>query len=412
MGLTPVRNASVWNTVKILFLGSALLFLINIFFGFDNALTPAGTVIPRWQILIHLHAGTVGWITLSVIGLLIWVYTGQREVSGSYVRGVGILAWTAIIAFGGYIISFGLAFSQAGPVFFLLPTFGVAAAGVIWAAFIWSLVQLRRQAVVTTVHLLIMGALLVVAVGALFGVLLGLEHIVGLFIPGSDRIGTHAGLMDTYLFLAAAAIVEGFVRKDPNARWTRAGLVQALSWIIAALLVPIFIVFTLPQEVILVFVILLFLGLGLFLARMGGLALTKNPLRADPTAWSFYGTIWLIVFLILFAYAAFVLLPNPELSPSWFGTIFVHSAFVGMMTNLLLGLYSARTQDVRHILATWEPTAILLLNLGILVFFLLKITQDLRIGAIFMGIGVILGVLTMVARLGASGGGTSEGAPS
>jgi hypothetical protein len=141
---------------------------------------------------------------------------------------------------------------------------------------------------------------------------------------------------------------------------------------------------------------------------MGRLALTQNPLRADPTAWSFYGTIWLIIFTILFAYAAFVLFPNPDLFPPWFGTIFVHAAFVGMMTNLLLGLYSARTQDVRHILATWEPMAILLLNLGILVFFLLKITQDMRVGAIFMGIGVVLGVLTMIARLGASGGGSSQ----
>ncbi len=88
----------------------------------------------------------------------------------------------------------------------------------------------------------------------------------------------------------------------------------------------------------------------------------------------------------------------------------MHSALVGMMTNLLLGPYSARTQDVRHILARWEPTAILLLNLGILVFFLLRIAQDLRMGAIFMGVGVLLGALTIVARPGAGGGGTPEGA--
>ncbi len=67
MGLRPVENASVWNHIRILFLGSALLFLIKIFFGFDNALTPPETIIPRWQVLVHLHAGTIGWITLSVI---------------------------------------------------------------------------------------------------------------------------------------------------------------------------------------------------------------------------------------------------------------------------------------------------------------------------------------------------------
>lgn len=324
-------------------------------------------------------------------------------------RGVKILVWAGIIGFGGYIVSFGLAFSQLGPFFFLLPVFGITAAGVIWAAMIFSAIQLRHQPVVTTVHFLIFGALLVVAVGALFGVLLGLEHIVGLFIPGMDRIGTHAGLMDTYLFLAAAAIVERFVRWDASKRWTGAGLVQGLAWIIAALMVPVALIVAGLDFLFLIFVILLFLGLGLFLGRIGRLALAVNPLRARVASWTFFGTIWFIVFLVIFAYAAFVLLPNPDQIPFWFGAIFVHSAFVGMMTNLLLGLYSARTQDVRHILATWEPMAILLLNLGILVFFLLKIAMDLRIGAVFMGIGVLLGVLTMIARLGATGG--ARGAP-
>ncbi|MFQ5918780.1 MAG: hypothetical protein ACE5I4_01885 [Thermoplasmata archaeon] len=411
MGLDNV-NASVWNQVRILFLGSALLFLINIFFGFDNALTPDGTVIPRWQLLMHLHAGTIGWITLSVIGFMLWVYTGQRDVSDSYVRGVTILVWAGIIGFGGYIISFGLAFSQLGTFFFLLPFFGLWAAGVIWAALIFSAVQLRRQPTVTTVHLLIFGALLVVSVGALFGILLGLEHIVGFFIPGLDRIGTHAGLMDTYLFLAAAAIVERFVRWDASKRWTGAGLVQGLAWIIAALLVPVAIMVPELGFLFLIFPILLFLGLGLFLARVGRLALAKNPLRAEVTSWTFFGTIWFIIFTGIFSYLVFFVPPEDlGLLPAWVAAVFVHSAFVGMMTNLLLGLYSARTQDVRNILATWEPMAILLVNLGILVFFLLKIALDMRIGAVVMGIGVILGVLTMITRLGATGGGTGQGMP-
>ncbi len=111
-----VANAAIWRQIKLQFLGSALLFLVNIYFGFDNALrfvegvTPG--FIPRWQILTHLHAGTIGWITLSVIGLAIWVFTGERDVSESYVRRVTALSWMAILAFGGYILSFGLAFSQ------------------------------------------------------------------------------------------------------------------------------------------------------------------------------------------------------------------------------------------------------------------------------------------------------------
>jgi hypothetical protein len=37
--MIQVRNREVWNQIRILFMGSAVLFLINIYFGFDNAFT-------------------------------------------------------------------------------------------------------------------------------------------------------------------------------------------------------------------------------------------------------------------------------------------------------------------------------------------------------------------------------------
>ena len=97
MSVSPVKNAVIWRHLKILFMGASLIFLINIFFGFDNALTVGE--IPRWQILIHLHGGSIGWITLSAIGIAIWVLTGQRDVSETYERRVSLLIWAAVIVF-------------------------------------------------------------------------------------------------------------------------------------------------------------------------------------------------------------------------------------------------------------------------------------------------------------------------
>ena len=79
-----VRNDTVWRQIKYLLLGSATLFLINIYFGFDNALTEG--VIPRWQLLIHLHAGSIGWITLSVIAMAIWIFSGESFSAASTSR--------------------------------------------------------------------------------------------------------------------------------------------------------------------------------------------------------------------------------------------------------------------------------------------------------------------------------------
>ncbi len=204
--------------------------------------------------------------------------------------------------------------------------------------------------------------------------------------------------MDTYLFLAAAAIVELFIAKEPLQRWSRSGLTQASAWIVAAILVLIALLFGLLQ-LTLIFVIALFLGLGLFLARIGRLALMRNPLRGGVESWMFFGTLWLVVYTIIFSYAAFVFLPNPASIPPWFFTVFVHTPMVGMMTVLLLGLYSARARDAQHVLRWGEALALWLLNLGILVFFLLKIFADVRLGALVMGAGVLLGVFTMISRL-------------
>ena len=71
MYLGRVKNDSVWQSLKILYMGALLILLINILFGFDNSLTVGE--IDRWQMLIHLHSASVGWITLSAIGIAIWI---------------------------------------------------------------------------------------------------------------------------------------------------------------------------------------------------------------------------------------------------------------------------------------------------------------------------------------------------
>lgn len=401
-----VGNEKVWRQIRTFFIGSAALFLINIYFGFDNALTSG--VIPRSQVLVHLHAGSIGWITLSQIAIAVWVFTGQREVSESYAKRIRTLAYGAVGIFAGYIISFGLAFSRGGGFFTLLPIFGTMAMLTIWIAAIYALTQLRRQTVVTTVHVLVAGGLLIAAVGATMGVLLGLELAVGRFLPipaGEDRVGLHAGMMDTYLILVAAGIVEWFLQKGAGKRWTLAGMLQTVFLTVAGLLVPIAFLTGAVDQLLPIFALLLMLGLITFLVRTGRRAVAKNPLKGGVQAWGFFGTVWLVVYVGLFIYAAATLPVDPTAIPAWFFAAFAHSGFVGMMTNLIFGVYSARTQETAQVMSWGEPAAMWGMNLGLLIFLGLKIASDTSLGAIFMGIGVLLGVFTMVQRLRASGAG-------
>jgi len=114
--------------------------LANIYFGYDNALTVSG--IPRRQSLIHTHAGTLGWVTLSVIAIATWLITAERQVTDDYVRKVNNLTRYGIWIFGGYIIAFGLAFAGLGRIFFMImPIFGLAATIYIWTKAVFSALQ-------------------------------------------------------------------------------------------------------------------------------------------------------------------------------------------------------------------------------------------------------------------------------
>ncbi|UCC52476.1 MAG: hypothetical protein JSV68_00635, partial [Anaerolineaceae bacterium] len=110
MYLQRVKNESVWNSLKILYVGAMLIFLVNNFFGFENSLTTGE--IDRWRTLIHLHSASIGWITLSAVGIAIWIMTGSREVSSKYKSRIRTFVWVAVLIFAGYVISFGLAFSR------------------------------------------------------------------------------------------------------------------------------------------------------------------------------------------------------------------------------------------------------------------------------------------------------------
>lgn len=404
MYVPRVKNEAVWKHLKTLFFGTIVLFLINIFFGFDNSLTIGE--IPRWQVLIHLHGGSIGWITYSAIGIAIWLMTGDRDVSEKYEKRIGTLVLAAFFIFASYIISFGLAFSRpSGFLVALLPVFGTMSVIILWISAIFALSNLRKQPVTTTVHLLAASALLVAAIGATMGALLGLERVVGRFlplaVPEAERVGVHAGMMDTYLFLVASAVIEWFTRKDSNQRWRIAGLLQALFWITSAIIVPIAFFLNMLDQLLPIFGIFLLLGLIIFLARIAWQALIAGPFGKGVKTWAFFGTLWLIIYLALFLWVVGTGADFTAL-PFWFGAVFAHAGFIGMMTNLIIGVISARVQSARDVLTWGEPASLWIMNLGLIIFLAIKIFADIRLGAIIMGVGVLFALLTMFLRLRAS----------
>ena len=53
-----------------------LIFTLTALIGLANATQLLGTL-DRATLLTHLHSGTLGWITMGVIGLAIWMFGGS-----------------------------------------------------------------------------------------------------------------------------------------------------------------------------------------------------------------------------------------------------------------------------------------------------------------------------------------------
>jgi len=230
--------------------------------------------------------------------------------------------------------------------------------------------------------------------------LLGLERVIGQFLPlpDADRVGAHAGMMDTYLFLVASAIVEWTLRKEET-RWSWPGLLQALLWMIGAALVPLAFFLNILDQILPLFGIMLLVGMVIFLVRYGWRAFTNLPRGTGIKSWAFFGTLWLIIYMGFFLFGIVGTGGDFSKLPTWFGAAFVHVGFAGMMTNLIMGVVYSRGQEGAGVLSWGEPVSFWMINLGIIAFIGMKIAADIRHGAIIMGLGILLGVFVMFRRL-------------
>jgi len=97
-----------------------IIFTLTALLGLANATQLFGAL-DRNTLLTHLHSGTLGWITMGVIGIAIWIFAREREdlvapvmliatvvLSFASALGVSALFFNNVFNFGGADTSFPL----------------------------------------------------------------------------------------------------------------------------------------------------------------------------------------------------------------------------------------------------------------------------------------------------------------
>lgn len=217
--------------VRNLFRAALLIFVITVVIGILN-----GTDVwdpPRNTLLAHVHAGTLGWITLAVFGGAIWMFGSPDDDSSKR------LASFSIAAIALYVLAFWSVDLTTDSI--QRPIGGTLAfIAMVWM-FVWALRHMRGR-VWDVAELGMALALGFLVIGAVLGVLLGLQLAnVDIVDPSkADQLyESHPGAMVAgFVILAGLALIEWLMpgRRVPSLSESKMGVVQMLLLFVAGIL--------------------------------------------------------------------------------------------------------------------------------------------------------------------------------
>jgi hypothetical protein len=370
------------------------IFTLTALLGLANATQVLGAL-DRNTLLTHLHSGTLGWITMGVIGVAVWMYGGADR---------NLAVRISALSTAAYVLAFwsGNLYARA--------TFGTTELVVIlyWWWFAVSNVRSIGFGTVDVPRLSVALALTTLVIGSTLGVIVQVLLASGSSTNPQDLVGGHAGAqVGGYLVLVSAAIAEW--RLTGGGQRTRAGLAQAYVLFAGGLVLAIGLLINI-QPLLLVATLLQVIGIVIVAVRIGGRALGAlgGPMRHTAIAVPF-----LVVGLVLeIAFLSQIIAAQGDFSKVSVGLThgFDHAMFVGLMTNTLFGAILAFTGDSPRRWPWADDVVFWGLNVGAAAFIAVLVfvgsgegakpfTHPVSFVAPIMGLSALLGVVTLLMRL-------------
>jgi hypothetical protein len=398
--MTPFASDSgLRNAARITFSAAMLLFVVTILIGILNG-------IDLWEpdhdtLIGHVHAGTLGWITLGVSGIAFLMFSKGREVSAAEAQRANTLAWAMV----GSITLYAGAFFLGDAVFddrIQRPIVGTLLFVVVIWFFAWLLRAHRAYDGATPYRLGFVLAWISLMFGAVLGVALGLYSSNG-SVPGlsDDVAGRFAeahppAMVIGYLLLAGFATLEWLLHRDhPSSRPA-----TIVMWMLFVAGVVVNIGFIIDSED------LLGPANGLMIIAVL-VMLWRSRQQLMPAGWSGVGigafariSLLMLVFYMVLLTRIVILFTSGEMdvdamTPEQLGLIlaFDHLMFIGVMTNALFGVLAANLVSDKAKLAN---TVLLWgVNIGIIGFATGLITTTQVLKQIFtplMGLALLHGL--------------------
>jgi hypothetical protein len=367
-------HASPYATpIRALYLTALLVFVVTVGIGILNGLDVV--TFNHDQLLTHVHSGTLGWITLSVIATAFWIFSddGGQPVGLASTRG---LAWLAAIAVPAYVAAFYTGNLPARAIF-ALPVL----ATIVW--FLAWLVLALRAGPANIARIGAVAAVIALLVGGTLGTLIQIQVATHaqIFPSSSDPIGGHASAMAfSYLILFGMTLADWRLRGVQAGRLPRAGLVQIGLLLIAGLLLTTGVLFNI-QPLLMFNLLFEIAAVVVFVWRMAA-SLRSVRWTAPGSARQFGISAVFVVVDVALVVALIVTFIGAagDINKIPLGLLIAsdHAVFIGVMTNALLGLQLFNAESAGRINKTLAHVVFGGVNVG-LVGFLFGLILDAAI---------------------------------
>lgn len=380
------------------------IFTLTALLGLANATQLFGAL-DRNTLLTHLHSGTLGWITMGVIGLAIWIFGATGKTMAVRLSALSTAA---------YVLAFWSGNFQ------LRAIFGSTELLVVLYWWWFAVSNARREGFgrIDIPKLSVVLGLTTLVVGSTLGVIVQVLLGTGQSLPTStDLIGGHASAQTGgYLVLVAAGFIEW--QLTGGGKRTTAGLVQVGLLFVGGLLLSFSLLSAaqlgaqLAQALPGIATLFTLAGIVIVAIRLGRAAMRVS--------WSGGGQRHMaiaVAFLILAVILQALLVQQfiaaqGDVTKVSLGLLHAldHSYFVGLMTNMLFGAILVLRAGLPRVWPWADDVIFWGLNLGAAAFVFVLLTAGSGEGAKpfthpvsftapIMGLAALLGIATLLMRL-------------
>ena len=381
---------------RLLYRGALLIFVVTIVIGILNGLDMWDPT--HQMVLTHVHAGTLGWITLAVVASALAMFGGGADSKA--VASARTLTTATLVTVVVYVAAFATTTGIFRPI----------AGTLLLIAIIWALIWVAGRygsSDKSTAQLDLYLAVISLTIGAILGVLLGIFVANG-SLPGlsTERAGALAGahpaaMLIGYLILAGVAISHWVLKGGQG----MIGRLVAWALFLAGLLANVAFIFEI-DALIQVFSALQVIAIIAYIVHMWG--------KIKPSSWSGESAdnfgraavLGLVVGIGLLVYVVQLVTSgelDPETGEGPIGVLiaFDHAMFIGVMTNALFGAVAGMAAAK----AATNRIVLLTVNLGLVLFLIGLVTDTTilkQIGTPIMGLALLYGIAIYWQGLGSS----------